>query len=144
MSKRNGTIWIAAAILFVGLGGCAAKADVPGDDNTAGTEQEQMSHDQEANNRMALFSTQLSTGDSTVDIYTLNDEMLCEFKKKGYLAAIPGERFSEDVLASFPQEYLKEICMHGRRPIPTMIFSNSSICSAETAGIGMMRTQNRH
>ena len=85
---------------------------IKGIEEKMGVEIRLISPDQDANNRMALFSTQLSTGDSTVDVYTLNDEMLCEFKKKGYLAAIPEERFAEGVLTSYPQEYLKEICMH--------------------------------
>ena len=68
--------------------------------------------DHDANNRMALFSTQLSTGDDSVDVYTLNDEMLCEFKRKGYLAPLPEDLMEEKVLSSYPQEYLREICMY--------------------------------
>lgn len=68
--------------------------------------------DHDANNRMALFSTQLSTGDDSVDVYTLNDEMLCEFKRKGYLAPLPEDLMEESVLSSYPQEYLREICMY--------------------------------
>lgn len=61
--------------------------------------------DLDANNREAQFSTQLSTGDSSVDIYTVNDEMLSEFKKKGYLEPIPKGTIPQEILDSYPQEY---------------------------------------
>lgn len=68
--------------------------------------------DKDANNRMAQFSTQLSTGDNSVDVYTLNDEMLCEFKENGYLAPLPEDLIDARILASYPQEYLQEICTY--------------------------------
>ncbi len=83
---------------------------IRGIEEKLGIEIELMAPDRDADNRMALFSTQLSTGDNSVDVYTLNDEMLCEFKRKGYLAPLPEEWIEASILATYPQEYLQEIC----------------------------------
>lgn len=70
--------------------------------------------DQDANNREAQFSMQLSTGDSSVDIYTVNDEMLSEFKQKGYLEAIPEGTIPQSILESYPKEYRDAVsCYEG-------------------------------
>ena len=38
-----------------------------------------------ADNRKAKISTILSAGETSVDIFSVNDEMVSEFKYKGYL-----------------------------------------------------------
>lgn len=70
--------------------------------------------DQDANNREAQFSMQLSTGDSSIDIYTMNDEMLSEFKQDGYLEAIPGSAITQTIRDSYPAEYYEAVsCYDG-------------------------------
>ncbi len=83
---------------------------IHGIEEELGIEIQLVTPDRDPNNRMAQFSTQLSTGDEGVDVYTLNDEMLCEFKRKGYLAPLPKDLVEAEILASYPQEYLQEIC----------------------------------
>lgn len=64
-----------------------------------------------ADNRQALISTILSSGDSSVDVITVNDEMISEFKYKEYLTPLDESVMPEEVICNYPQEYFQEICM---------------------------------
>lgn len=59
--------------------------------------------------RQARISTLLASGDSSVDIFTVNDEMISEFKYQGYIDILDTDVFSEDDRKGYPQEYLN--CM---------------------------------
>lgn len=64
-----------------------------------------------ADNRQAKIATLLTSGDDSVDLITVNDEMISEFKHKGFLLPLEDTVMTEETAANFPQEYLKEICM---------------------------------
>ncbi len=63
-----------------------------------------------ADNRQAKISTTLASGDKTVDLISVNDEMISEFKYKGYLAPLEQTVMTEEMRKGFPQEYLEDIC----------------------------------
>ena len=62
-------------------------------------------------NGAALIGGLLTSGDDSVDLITVNDEMISEFKHKGFLLPLEDTVMTEETAANFPQEYLKEICM---------------------------------
>lgn len=64
-----------------------------------------------ADNRQALISTILSSGDSSVDVLTVNDEMISEFKYKGYLTPLDETVMTEEMQSNYPEEYFREMCM---------------------------------
>ena len=64
-----------------------------------------------ADNRQAKIATLLTSGDDSVDLITVNDEMISEFKHKGFLLPLEDTVMTEETAANFLQEYLKEICM---------------------------------
>lgn len=64
-----------------------------------------------ADNRHARVSTILKSGDDSVDIITVNDEMISDFKGKGYLHPLGDEVMTEEVRSHYPEDYLKEMCM---------------------------------
>ena len=62
--------------------------------------------------RQAHISTLLASGDSSVDIFTINDEMISEFKNEGYIDSLndiitPAEQIN------YPQEYFIKMIMDG-------------------------------
>lgn len=63
-----------------------------------------------ADNRQAKISTILASGDKNIDLISVNDEMISEFKHKGYLEPLEKNVMTEEVRDSFPQEYLESIC----------------------------------
>lgn len=67
-----------------------------------------------SDNRHALISTLLSSGDSSVDLISVNDEMVTEFKTKDYLYPLE-EVMTEEVKNAFTQEYLQDVCMDGEK-----------------------------
>lgn len=98
-----------------------------------------------ADNRQALISTILSSGDSSVDVITVNDEMISEFKYKGYLAPLEETVMTEEVCRNYPEEYFQEICMADGRvySVPfsmdvMMFWVNQEILNK--AGIEQMET----
>ena len=62
-----------------------------------------------ADNRQAKIATLLTSGDDSVDLITVNDEMISEFKHKGFLLPLEDTVMTEETAANFLQEYLKEI-----------------------------------
>jgi len=67
---------------------------------------------QNADNRHAQISTILSSGDSSVDVIGINDEMMSEFKSKGYLDSLNETVMDEVTLSHYPVEYMKKIAMY--------------------------------
>lgn len=63
-----------------------------------------------ADNRQAKISTILASGDKTVDLISVNDEMISEFKYKGYLVPLEETVMTEETRKGFPQKYLESIC----------------------------------
>ena len=63
--------------------------------------------------RQAKITTILSSGDDSVDIITINDEMMSAFKNTGYLEPLQDTVMTEELMQQFPQEYMKEMTMVG-------------------------------
>lgn len=63
-----------------------------------------------ADNRQAKISTILASGDKNVDLISVNDEMISEFKHKGYLVPLEKSVMTEKTRKGFPQKYLESIC----------------------------------
>ena len=63
-----------------------------------------------ADNRQAKISTILASGDKTVDLISVNDEMKSEFKYNGYLVPLEEDVMTEETRKGFPQKYLESIC----------------------------------
>ena len=64
-----------------------------------------------ADNRQAEIATILSSGDASVDVITVNDEMISEFKYKGYLTPLDAEVMTDEIKSHYPEEYLEDMCM---------------------------------
>lgn len=63
-----------------------------------------------ADNRQALISTLLSSGDTSIDLIAVNDEMTSEFKYKGYLEPLD-DIMTKDILKMYPTDYVETIAM---------------------------------
>lgn len=59
--------------------------------------------------RQQKVTTILSTGDSSVDIIEINDEMSASFKNAGWLETLNDTVMTEDILGEFPQGYIKDM-----------------------------------
>lgn len=59
--------------------------------------------------RQAKITTILSSGDDSVDVITINDEMMSAFKNTGYLEPLQDTVMTEDVYNEFPTSYMKEM-----------------------------------
>ncbi len=64
-----------------------------------------------AESRHAKVSSLLAAGDDSVDVFTVNDEMINAFKHEGYLEPLGDDVMNPETAALFPQEYLKESLM---------------------------------
>ena len=60
---------------------------------------------EDANNRQAEISTKLYSGSTDIDLISVNDEMVSEFKSKGYLEPLD-DIMTEDVLQLYPKDYV--------------------------------------
>ena len=60
--------------------------------------------------KQAKISTILASGDKNVDLISVNDEMVSEFKHKGYLVPLEEMVMTEEARTVFPQKYLENIC----------------------------------
>ena len=65
----------------------------------------------DANNRQAEVATILASGDSSVDLISVNDEMVSEFKYKGYLEPL-NDIMTNKVLEAYPKDYMQSISMY--------------------------------
>jgi len=61
--------------------------------------------------RQAKFTTVLSSGDTTIDIVDINDEMISAFKQTGWLEPLD-DVMTEEVAARFPKEYIDQMLMY--------------------------------
>lgn len=64
-----------------------------------------------ADNRHARISTILSSGDNSVDVIAVNDEMINEFKYQGYLEPLGEDVMPEEIRACYPGDYMEKIAM---------------------------------
>lgn len=65
----------------------------------------------DANNRQAEISTILASGDTDVDLISVNDEMVSEFKSEGYLESLD-DIMTEEILQAYPTDYVESIAMY--------------------------------
>ena len=70
-----------------------------------------VSYPENADNRQAEVSTILSAGEDSVDIFSANDEMVSEFKYKGYLEPLNDTVMTEYILSCYPESYMQNIAM---------------------------------
>lgn len=61
--------------------------------------------------RQAKISTILAAGETSVDIFSVNDEMVSEFKYKGYLEPLNDKVMTEELLSKYPESYMQNITM---------------------------------
>lgn len=63
----------------------------------------------DSDTRQQKVSTILSSGDSSVDILEVNDEMATSFKNAGWLEPLQDTVLTSDVIGQFPQGYMKDM-----------------------------------
>lgn len=63
----------------------------------------------DSDTRQQKITTILSTGDSSVDILEINDEMSASFKNAGWLEGLNDTVMTEDIRGEFPQGYLSDM-----------------------------------
>ncbi|UQZ36385.1 maltose-binding protein [Paenibacillus sp. PK3_47] len=63
----------------------------------------------DSDTRQQKISTILSSGDSTVDILEINDEMATSFKNAGWLDPLQDTVLTEDIMKQLPQGYMKDM-----------------------------------
>lgn len=61
------------------------------------------------NDRQAKITTILSSGDTSVDIITVNDEMYTAYKNTGWLEPLQSSVMTPDILAKYPEVYMKDM-----------------------------------
>lgn len=64
-----------------------------------------------ADSRHAKISSLLAAGSTDVDIFSVNDEMISEFKHAGYLEPLQDDVMKEETAGAFPREYLRSMIM---------------------------------
>jgi multiple sugar transport system substrate-binding protein len=65
------------------------------------------------NDRQAKITTILSSGDNSVDIITVNDEMISAFKHTGFLEPLQSDVMTPEIVKFFPKDYVKDMIMVG-------------------------------
>ena len=55
--------------------------------------------------------TILEAGDSSIDIFSVNDEMISEFKYKDYLKPLNDTVMTKELLSSYPESYMQNVTM---------------------------------
>lgn len=63
--------------------------------------------------RQAKITTILSSGDDSIDVISINDEMMSAFKNTGYLEPLQDTVMTPEVAANFPQKYMQGMTMVG-------------------------------
>jgi multiple sugar transport system substrate-binding protein len=63
----------------------------------------------DSDTRQQKISTILSSGDSSVDIFEINDEMSTSFKSAGWLDPLQNTVLTSDILSKLPQGYVKDM-----------------------------------
>lgn len=63
----------------------------------------------DSDTRQQKISTVLSSGDDSVDVLEINDEMAASFKNTGWLEPLQDSVLTDDILSEFPQGYMKDM-----------------------------------
>lgn len=63
----------------------------------------------DSDTRQQKITTILSTGDSSVDIIEINDEMSAAFKNSGWLEGLNDTVMTEDIVGNFAQGYVENM-----------------------------------
>nr|WP_254638949.1 extracellular solute-binding protein [Cohnella sp. GbtcB17] len=63
----------------------------------------------DSDTRQQKVSTILSSGDSSVDVLEVNDEMATSFKNAGWLEPLQNSVLTEDIMKQLPQGYMKDM-----------------------------------
>jgi len=63
----------------------------------------------DSDTRQQKVSTILSSGDSSVDVLEINDEMATSFKNAGWLEPLQNSVLTEDIMKQLPQGYMKDM-----------------------------------
>ena len=63
----------------------------------------------DSDTRQQKVTTVLSTGDDTVDIIEINDEMSASFKNTGWCEPLEGTVITDEILAQLPQGYIADM-----------------------------------
>ena len=63
----------------------------------------------DSDTRQQKITTILSTGDSSIDILEINDEMSASFKNAGWLEGLNDTVMTEDIRGEFPQGYVADM-----------------------------------
>lgn len=63
----------------------------------------------DSDTRQQKVSTVLSSGDSSIDILEVNDEMATSFKNTGWLEPLQDTVLTDDIKSQFPQGYMKDM-----------------------------------
>lgn len=63
----------------------------------------------DSDTRQQKITTILSTGDSSVDILEINDEMSASFKNSGWLEGLNDTVMTEEIRGEFPQGYVQDM-----------------------------------
>ena len=63
----------------------------------------------DSDTRQQKITTILSTGDSSVDIVEINDEMSAAFKNSGWLESLNDTVMTDDIIDQFAQGYVKDM-----------------------------------
>jgi multiple sugar transport system substrate-binding protein len=67
--------------------------------------------------RQAQVTRVLSSGDSSVDVISVNDEMISMFKNSGYIDPLDKDVMTSSVMKHFPKAYMNEIVMDKHRRV---------------------------
>jgi multiple sugar transport system substrate-binding protein len=63
----------------------------------------------DADTRQQKITTILSSGDTSIDILEVNDEMLTAFKNTGWLEPIQDKVITPEIMAQLPQAFVKDM-----------------------------------
>ncbi len=63
----------------------------------------------DSDTRQQKITTVLSTGDTSIDIIEINDEMSASFKNTGWLEGLNDTVMTDDIRSEFPQGYIKDM-----------------------------------
>ena len=64
-----------------------------------------------ADSRQARVSSLLAAGDASVDVFSINDEMISEYKYTGQLEPLQEDVMHRQVAAAFTDDYFKQVVM---------------------------------
>lgn len=93
--------------------------------------------------RQAKISTILAAGEPSVDIFSVNDEMVSEFKYKGYLESLNDNVMTEELLSKYPESYMQNITMKDDEAYSVPYFMDIMVfwINKEVAGDREIQTQ---